>query len=205
MLIYPAIDLINGKAVRLTKGDYSTTEVFYDNPIDALRSFKKDGATQLHLVDLDGAKDGTTANFEVIKALVKEGDTFIEVGGGIRTTERIRKYLDIGVNRVILGTIAVTDFEFVKKSVKEFGTAIAIGVDAKNAKVAVNGWKTITNVSSFDFCEKCRDVRRGNYYIHRHCNRRQYAGDESRGVFKAIEALWLATYCVGRRDLLRGA
>ncbi|MEG1612907.1 MAG: 1-(5-phosphoribosyl)-5-[(5-phosphoribosylamino)methylideneamino]imidazole-4-carboxamide isomerase [Clostridia bacterium] len=158
MEIFPAIDLLGGSVVRLTKGDYESKEVFSNNPSEVLNEFKLSGATNLHLVDLDGAKDGTIHNFNVIKELALRGDFFIEVGGGIRNEDRILSYLDLGVSRVILGTIAVENFKFVEKMVSKYGKKIAVGVDAKNAKVAVDGWKTVTELCSFDFCQRCADV-----------------------------------------------
>lgn len=155
MKIFPAIDLLGGNAVRLTQGDFLKKEVFSTQPKDIIDMFKNSGAENLHLVDLDGAKDGTTANFATIKQLVERGNFFVEVGGGIRNEDRIKAYLDLGVGRVILGTVAIENFAFVEKMVAKYKDKIAVGVDAKNAKVAVNGWKTITEVSSFDFCKQC--------------------------------------------------
>jgi len=158
MKIFPAIDLMNGEAVRLTKGDFDTKEVFSSVPNDVLEKFKCSGADSLHLVDLDGARDGSIANFETIKTLAKRKDFFIEVGGGIRDMERIEKYLELGVGRVILGTVAATNFQFVEDAVKKYGKAIAVGVDAMNGYVAINGWKTITEMQDIAFCAKCRDA-----------------------------------------------
>ncbi|HKL94375.1 MAG TPA: 1-(5-phosphoribosyl)-5-[(5-phosphoribosylamino)methylideneamino]imidazole-4-carboxamide isomerase [Clostridia bacterium] len=159
MEIFPAIDLMNGVAVRLRQGDFETKEVFSTRPAVLLDDFKKQGATNLHIVDLDGARDGSIENFETIKSLASRGDFFIEVGGGIRNMTRIEKYLKCGVNRIILGTVAVTDFGFVKEAVTEFGSAVAVGVDAKENFVAIHGWKTVTSENSFEFCKKCRDAK----------------------------------------------
>lgn len=158
MLIFPAIDILNGKAVRLTQGDYNKSEVFNENPLDVLDSFISQGATNLHIVDLDGARDGRLSNFEVIKALAQTGGVFIQVGGGIRDEDRIKKYLDIGVNRVILGTVAVKDFDFAKAMAEKYPDKIAVGVDAKNGFVAIDGWKTVTAVNSYDFCAQCKNA-----------------------------------------------
>lgn len=157
MEIFPAIDLMNGEAVRLTRGDFGTKEVFASNPLALLERYKSQGATNLHIVDLDGARDGEMKNFDTIKKLA-EHNFFIEVGGGIRDLTRIEKYLSLGVNRVILGTIAVMDFEFVKAAVRQFGDAVAVGVDAKDDCVAIHGWNTVTEENSFEFCKKCRDA-----------------------------------------------
>lgn len=158
MNIYPAIDLRDGKVVRLYQGDYDQMTVYQENPVDVARSFKAAGADYLHLVDLDGAKDGELVNFDTIKAIVEDVDMFVEVGGGIRDEERIKQYLDLGVGRVILGTIAVKDREFLEKMVSVYGERIAVGVDARDGRVAINGWKEITDIDSFEFCEYLRDI-----------------------------------------------
>ena len=158
MNIYPAIDLRDGKVVRLYQGDYDQMTVYQEDPVDVARSFKAAGADYLHLVDLDGAKDGELVNFDTIKAIVEDVDMFVEVGGGIRDEERIKQYLDLGVGRVILGTIAVKDREFLEKMVSVYGERIAVGVDARDDRVAINGWKEITDIDSFEFCEYLRDI-----------------------------------------------
>lgn len=158
MKIFPAIDLRDGKAVRLFQGDYDQMTVYSENPVDIARSFKAKGASCLHLVDLDGAKDGKLVNFDTIKAIVEQVDMFVEVGGGIRNEERIRQYLDLGVGRVILGTIAVKDPAFLEEMVSKYGEKIAVGVDARDGFVAVNGWKEITDKESFEFCEYLRNI-----------------------------------------------
>ena len=126
MNIFPAIDLRNGKAVRLYQGDYDQMIVYSENPVDVARSFKEVGADYLHLVDLDGAKDGELVNFDTIKAIVEEVDMFVEVGGGIRDENRIKQYLDLGVGRVILGTIAVKDKAFLEKMVAKYGDMLQL-------------------------------------------------------------------------------
>lgn len=158
MNIYPAIDLRDGKVVRLYQGDYDQMTVYQEDPVDVARNFKAAGADYLHLVDLDGAKDGELVNFDTIKAIVEDVDMFVEVGGGIRDEERIKQYLDLGVGRVILGTIAVKDREFLEKMVSVYGERIAVGVDARDGRVAINGWKEITDIDSFEFCEYLRDI-----------------------------------------------
>ena len=130
MQIFPAIDLRGGQVVRLTQGDYDQMDIYSPDPADIARKFKAAGAKNLHVVDLDGAKDGTLANFDAIRAIVQEGGLFIEVGGGIRDEERIRQYLDLGVGRVILGTVAITNFSFLKEMVAKYKEKIAVGVDA---------------------------------------------------------------------------
>lgn len=158
MNIYPAIDLRDGKVVRLYQGDYDQMTVYQEDPVDVARNFKAAGADYLHLVDLDGAKDGELVNFDTIKAIVEDVDMFVEVGGGIRDEERIKQYLDLGVGRVILGTIAVKDREFLERMVSVYGERIAVGVDARDGRVAINGWKEITDIDSFEFCEYLRDI-----------------------------------------------
>lgn len=158
MNVFPAIDLRDGKAVRLYQGDYDQMTVYSENPVDVARSFREKGAEYLHLVDLDGAKDGKLVNFDTIKAIVEEVDMYVEVGGGIRDEERIRQYLELGVGRVILGTIAIKDPEFLEAMVKKYGEKIAVGVDAKDGYVAINGWKEITDKESFEFCKYLRDI-----------------------------------------------
>ncbi|MGN0703019.1 MAG: 1-(5-phosphoribosyl)-5-[(5-phosphoribosylamino)methylideneamino]imidazole-4-carboxamide isomerase [Lentihominibacter sp.] len=158
MKIFPAIDLRNGKAVRLYQGDYDQMTVYSDSPVDVARSFKAKGASCLHLVDLDGAKDGQLVNFETIKEIVEEVDMYVEVGGGIRDEERIKQYLELGVGRVILGTIAVKDPDFLEAMVTKYGEKIAVGVDARDGFVAINGWKEITDRESFEFCRYLRDI-----------------------------------------------
>ncbi|CDE72843.1 1-(5-phosphoribosyl)-5-[(5-phosphoribosylamino)methylideneamino] imidazole-4-carboxamide isomerase [Acidaminococcus sp. CAG:917] len=157
MKIFPAIDLIDKKVVRLSQGDYSKKTMYSDNPLSVAKSFLKDGATHLHVVDLDGAKKGSPVNFEVIKQL-KQLDMFVEVGGGIRDMQKIEAYQKIGVDRVILGTVAIKNFDFVVEAVKEFKDMIAVGVDAKDEKVATHGWQEVTGVNSFEFCKKLYDA-----------------------------------------------
>lgn len=158
MNIYSAIDIIDGKAVRLTKGDYDACEILSDNPLKAAEGFFAEGARHLHVVDLDGAKDGAPTNYEIIAKIAALPDMFVEVGGGIRDSVRIEKYLRAGVSRVILGTVAVENFDFVIDSVKKYGDKIAVGIDCKNGFVATAGWMNLTAISGFDFAEKCRDA-----------------------------------------------
>ncbi len=157
MELFPAIDIRNAKVVRLTKGDYDVMKVYRDDPCEVAEEFIMAGAKNLHVVDLDGARDGSLANFDSIKALANK-KLFIEVGGGIRNMSRIEGYLNLGVGRVILGTAAVRNFDFVKQAVREFGDAIAVGIDAKEGMVAVSGWEEVTSIPSFEFCEKVRDA-----------------------------------------------
>ena len=132
MQLFPAIDLRGGQVVRLTQGDYDRMTVYGQDPCAQARSFVAAGAKNLHVVDLDGAKDGTLSNYDTIAALAKQGGLYIEVGGGIRTEERIEKYLSLGVGRCILGSVAVTDFAFTARMLQKYGDKIAVGVDAKD-------------------------------------------------------------------------
>ena len=140
MKLYPAIDLYEGKAVRLFKGEYQQMTVYHENPVAVAMDFQKAGATCIHLVDLEGAKFGTTSNLPVIEKIVRSTDLFVEVGGGIRTMETIDAYLSIGVNRVILGTAAVTDRAFLEAALQKYGEKVAVGVDLKDGYVAIKGW-----------------------------------------------------------------
>ncbi len=158
MQIFPATDILGGKVVRLTKGDYNQVKIYADSPAEMAKEFMKDGASNLHMVDLDGAKDGAPVNFEAIREAAAIKDLFIEVGGGIRDMKRVEAYLELGVKRVILGTAAIRNYPFVEEAVKEYGSAIAVGVDAKNGLVAVNGWQETTTVNSVEFCKKLRDT-----------------------------------------------
>ena len=132
MQLFPAIDLRGGKVVRLTQGDYDRMTVYGEDPCAQARAFLEAGAKNLHVVDLDGAKDGTLSNYDTIAALAKQGGLYIEVGGGIRTEERIEKYLSLGVGRCILGSVAVTNFDFTARMLKKYGDKIAVGVDARD-------------------------------------------------------------------------
>ena len=158
MQIFPAIDLSGGQVVRLYQGDYDKMTVYGADPCAVAREFMANGAKYLHVVDLDGAKDGTLANFDSIAALAKQGGLYIEVGGGIRTEERIQKYLELGVSRCILGTIAVKDFDFTARMAQKYGDKIAVGVDARDGYVAINGWKELSSETGIEFCKRLRDV-----------------------------------------------
>lgn len=156
--IFPATDIIGGKVVRLTKGDYNEVKIYADSPAEMALEFMKSGAKNLHMVDLDGARHGSPVNFDCIREAAQIKGLFIEVGGGIRDMKRVEEYLSLGVKRVILGTAAIRNYPFVEEAVREFGDAIAVGVDAKNGFVAVNGWQETTTVDSVGFCKKLRDT-----------------------------------------------
>ncbi len=158
MFIFPAIDLFDGKAVRLSKGDYAQMTVYSDNPLDVARDFEKSGAAHLHIVDLEGAKEGTTPNIDTVCALKQNTSLFCEIGGGIRTIETVDRYINAGLDRVILGTAAVTNPAFAKEAAKKYGEKIAVGVDIKDGYVAVKGWTEKSNETAFDFCKKMQDI-----------------------------------------------
>ena len=158
MQIFPAIDLFGGKAVRLYKGDYADMTVYSDNPPAIARDFESQGAKHIHIVDLEGAKTGGTPNLETVKAIIGSTGLFAEIGGGIRGMDTVKTYLDAGAGRVILGTAAVENEEFLKNAVARYGEKIAVGVDLKDGYVAVKGWTEKSRYSAFDFCEKLQSI-----------------------------------------------
>lgn len=158
MIIYPAIDLFGGKAVRLFKGDYAQMTVYSDCPSEIALDFKNKGATHIHIVDLEGAKSGSTPNIETVKNIISASGLFAQIGGGIRSMETVERYISIGASRVILGTSAVKDEGFLKEAVQCFGDKIAVGVDIKDGKVAIKGWTEKTALDCFDFCEKLQGI-----------------------------------------------
>lgn len=158
MLIYPAIDLFDGKAVRLYKGDYAQMTVYNNDPAKVARDFAAKGAACIHMVDLEGAKSGTTPNLATICRVKEETDLFCQVGGGIRSMQTVSRYLDAGLDRVILGTAAVTDPDFAKQAVDAYGEKIAIGVDIRDGFVAVKGWTEKSSLEAFDFCRQMESI-----------------------------------------------
>ena len=157
MIILPAIDLLDQKVVRLYQGDYDQQQVFGDDPVAFAKSFQDKGATHLHLVDLNGAKAGTKVHFDIVRQIVAATDLFVELGGGIRSEQDIYEVLDIGVKRVILGTIAQKDPAFTQAMLKKYGNQIAVGVDARAGMVAVEGWLETTTTRADDFCQQLRE------------------------------------------------
>ena len=158
MLIFPAIDLIQGKAVRLYKGDYKQMTVYSEDPPALAEDFHAAGATHMHLVDLEGAKTGETPNLETIRHIRAAVPLFIEVGGGVRSMEVVARYLDAGIDRVILGTAAVTDPAFLRRAVENYGEKIAVGVDIRDGKVAIRGWLEKSERDAFDFCREMQEL-----------------------------------------------
>ena len=154
MYIYPAIDLYAGKAVRLYKGDYAQMTVYSECPAEVAKAFAEAGASHIHLVDLEGAKKGQPANLETIAGIINAADLFVEVGGGIRNLETVEQYLAIGVDRVILGTAAVTDPDFLEAALAQYGEKIAVGVDLKDGFVAIKGWTETSALTADAFFAK---------------------------------------------------
>ena len=158
MVIYPAIDLVDGKAVRLFKGDYAQMTVYSEDPASVAKDFQAAGAKHIHLVDLEGAKSGVPENLDTIRKILAETDLFVEVGGGIRNLETVETYLNAGVNRVILGTAAVTDPAFLEAALAKYGEKIAVGVDLKDGYVAVKGWTEKSTLDAMTFCQQMQDI-----------------------------------------------
>lgn len=164
MLIYPAIDLLDGKAVRLLRGDYDKMTVYSDKPAEIAVDFVRSGATHIHTVDLEGARDGFTPNFDTVLAIKKAADeaaaectggkAFVEIGGGIRDELTIEKYLDAGIDRVILGTAAVQDQGLLRRVVDRYGSRIAVGIDIRDGFVAIKGWTELSEYTLEDFAAK---------------------------------------------------
>ena len=158
MIIFPAIDLYEGKAVRLLRGEYDKMTVYSENPIEIARDFEEKGATHIHMVDLEGAKTGETPNIEIVKQIATETSLFVEIGGGIRSMETVDKYIKAGVDRVILGTAAVENRDFLCEAVKKYGEKIAVGADIKDGFVAIKGWLEKSQFSCFEFCEEMQKI-----------------------------------------------
>ena len=158
MIIFPAIDLYEGKAVRLLRGEYDKMTVYSDNPIEIARDFETQGATHIHMVDLEGAKTGETPNLEIVKQIATETGLFVEIGGGIRSMETVDKYIGAGVSRVILGTAAVENRDFLCEAVKKYGEKIAVGADIKDGFVAIKGWLEKSQIRCADFFSDMQNI-----------------------------------------------
>ena len=158
MFLYPAIDLVGGKAVRLYKGDYAQMTVYSDDPVAVAKDFQVAGSKHIHLVDLEGAKSGVPENLNTIRAILAETDLFVEVGGGIRNMDTVDVYLNAGVDRVILGTAAVTDPDFLKAALEKYGEKIAVGVDLKDGYVAIKGWTETSELTADVFFGRMEDL-----------------------------------------------
>lgn len=158
MLIFPAIDLYEGQAVRLFKGDYNQKTVYSDRPTEVADIFRKSGASCIHIVDLEGAKSGETPNFDLVCKIKETSGLFCEIGGGIRSMEVIEKYISSGIDRVILGTAAVTEKGFVEKAVGKYGEKIAVGIDIKDGEVAIKGWTEKSGLDAMEFCAEMQKI-----------------------------------------------
>ena len=158
MKIFPAIDLYEKKAVRLYKGDYANMTVYSENPVEIALDFKKQGAKYIHAVDLEGAKDGTTPNIDIVEKIVKESGLSVEIGGGIRSQEVLDRYFEVGVFRAILGTAAVTDEDFLRAAVSKYGDKIAVGIDIKDGYVAIRGWVEKSEYTADEFFAKIQSL-----------------------------------------------
>ncbi len=158
MILLPAIDLYDRKAVRLYKGDYQQMTVYSTNPIEIAKDFVACGAKYIHMVDLEGAKDGTTPNLSIVRQVATETDLFVEIGGGIRDMKTVERYFDSGVSRVILGTAAITDPAFLENAVKAYDKKIAVGADVKDGKIAIRGWLETADCSLEQFLERMQQI-----------------------------------------------
>ena len=158
MVLFPAIDILSGKAVRLYKGDYNAVTVYSERPWEFAEDFVDKGCSAIHIVDLDGAKSGETVNIDTVKRIAAVKGLYSEIGGGIRNMETVSRYLEAGVDRVILGTAALKDPSFLKNALKEYGDRIAVGVDLKDGKVAVKGWLETSNKDGIEFLKELEDL-----------------------------------------------
>lgn len=158
MILLPAIDLYEGKAVRLYKGDYREMTIYSDDPASVAADFQRAGAQWVHMVDLEGARDGTTPNFDVVSRVVRDSGLRVEIGGGVRSDETVRRYLDAGAARVILGTAALDDRAFLERMVAQYGASIAVGVDCRDGFVATHGWTETSSVACAEFCAELERV-----------------------------------------------
>ncbi len=158
MILYPAIDLYEKKAVRLLHGDYRNMTVYSTDPLSVARDFAAAGATHIHMVDLEGARDGSTPNLSAVSAVARETGLFVEIGGGIRSMETVKTYLEAGVSRVILGTAAVTDKEFLKAAVAAYGEKIAVGADIKDGYIAIKGWLETADCRIEEFLAEMQSI-----------------------------------------------
>ena len=158
MVLFPAIDILSGKAVRLYKADYNAVTVYSERPWEFAEDFVDKGCSAIHIVDLDGAKSGETVNIDTVKRIAAVKGLYSEIGGGIRNMETVSRYLEAGVDRVILGTAALKDPSFLKNALREYGDRIAVGVDLKDGKVAVKGWLETSNKDGIEFLKELEDL-----------------------------------------------
>ena len=201
MNIFPAIDLYEGQAVRLYKGDYAQMTVYDPDPLNTAKAFEAAGAKYLHMVDLEGAKTGGTPNADTVRRIVEQTGLFVELGGGIRSMEVVEKYLSLGVRRVILGTAAITDGDFVQRAVEKHGPAIAVGADVRDGRIAIRGWTEQSDMTLDAFMEKfqrmgvrtviCTDISRDGAM--RGANRALYAQLQNRFAMDIIASGGVST------------
>ena len=158
MIVLPAIDILDGRAVRLAQGDYARVTVYNEDPVAQARAFAQQGAEWVHVVDLDGARDGVPGNIDVVERIVREVGIPVQIGGGIRTLETMQRLADAGASRMVLGTKLVTDPDFVLEAVKRFGDAVTAGIDARDGKVAVEGWREGTATPASELVGELRDL-----------------------------------------------
>ena len=162
MILFPAIDLYEKKAVRLYKGDYANMTVYSDDPLAVARDFERAGCTHIHMVDLEGARDGTTPNLDVVEKISRQTSLFVEIGGGIRTMDTVERYLRAGVDRVILGTAAVSDEDFLRRAAERWGEKLSVGADVKDGRIAIRGWRETAAVTLEDFLQKMESIGIGH-------------------------------------------
>ena len=158
MKLFPAIDIKDKKAVRLSQGDFNQQTVYSTNPLEVAKKWQAAGSEWLHMVDLDGAKDGVSKNVEITREIISQTDLKVQLGGGIRTEHDVAEWINAGLDRIIIGSAAVGNLDFVAKLVATYGEKICIGVDAKNGKVATHGWLTDSGVDSFQFCQQLQEI-----------------------------------------------
>jgi phosphoribosylformimino-5-aminoimidazole carboxamide ribotide isomerase len=158
MIIFPAIDILDGQCVRLIQGDYNREKVYSNSPVDMAKQWEKKGAEYIHIVDLNGAKTGVSINKEIIKEIANTVSIPVQVGGGIRSVDTIKYYLENGVSRVIIGTAAINNQQFLQEAIETFGEKIAVSIDARNGYVATDGWTDTSDVSALDLIKKLEEV-----------------------------------------------
>lgn len=154
MIVIPAIDLLNGQCVRLYQGDFNQTEQVADDPFNQLERFIEDGAEIVHIVDLDGARDQTKRQYELIQQLCEKSTVPIQVGGGIRSLETVDQLIEAGASRLVIGTAALDDLDFLKQAIEKYPDEIVVGIDAKNEKVATHGWETVSSIDYIEFAQE---------------------------------------------------
>lgn len=158
MILFPAIDILNGKCVRLIQGDYAKEKVYSNSPIEIANKWEAMGAKALHIVDLDGAKSGKTSNQMVIETIISNTKVPVQVGGGIRSLKQIEDYLSIGIDRIILGTAAIQDLSLLSQAVNSYKEKIAVSIDARNGLVATEGWRQTSNILALELVKKLEDI-----------------------------------------------